>query len=152
MKKIISALLVLLSTGFLSGCAEMSQQDVGMLAGGVAGGLLGSTVGGGDGRLVAIAAGTLAGAYLGGAIGRDMDKNDRRRLNNALENNDVGEPAYWRNANTGRRYEVVPVRNLPVHGNRYCREYRTYADIAGRRQQIFGTACRKPDGTWQAVR
>jgi len=129
----------------------MNQQDVGTVAGGVAGGLLGSTVGQGGGRLVAIAAGTLAGAYLGGAIGKNMDDNDKMRMNRALETNSVGQPAYWQNSQTGTSYKVTPTKNVTVKGNRYCREYRTTADIGGKQQQMYGTACRQPDGSWKAI-
>jgi hypothetical protein len=33
-----------------------------------------------------------------------------------------------------------------------CREYRTTATIDGKAQEIHGTACRQPDGTWQFLR
>lgn len=151
MKKILSALMVVLCSISLLGCAEMNNQDVGTVAGGVAGGLLGSTVGQGGGQLVAIAAGTLVGAYLGGKVGQNMDANDRARMNTALENNAAGQPAYWSNARTGASYRIVPTKNVTVHGNRYCREYRTVAIIDGKQQQMYGTACRKPDGSWKAV-
>lgn len=145
------ALLTLACCVMLAGCNSMNNQDVGTISGAVAGGLLGSTIGGGSGKFVAVAAGTLAGAYIGGAIGRDMDANDRSRVNSTLNNNPVGEPAYWRNANTGATYQVVPTRNVEVDGNQYCREYRTVANIAGKKQQMYGTACRQPDGSWKSV-
>lgn len=151
MKKIFTACVVLLCSVSLAGCQNMSNQDVGVLTGGVAGGLLGSTVGGGNGRILAIAAGTIAGAIIGGSIGKNMDQNDRMRMNRALDNNNVGQPAYWHNANSDAEYEVVPVKNVTIEGHEYCREYRTVANIAGKKQQMYGTACRQPDGTWQAV-
>ena len=114
----------------------MSNQDVGTVTGAVAGGLLGSTVGKGGGQMVAIAAGTLAGAFIGGKIGKNMDDTDRMRMNQALESNSVGKPAYWHNDNTGANYQVVPVKNVTVDGNQYCREYRTVADIGGKKQQM----------------
>lgn len=152
MRKIFTVIITLLCSLSLAGCQNMTQQDVGTVAGGVAGGLLGSTVGKGGGQLVAIAAGTLAGAYLGGAIGKHMDESDRARMNQTLDNNNVGQPAYWRNANNGATYKVTPVKNVKVGNNQYCREYRTTADIAGKQQQMYGTACRQPDGTWKAVK
>ena len=72
-------------------------------------------------------------------------------MNQALENNNAGQPAYWRNAKTGNSYKVTPVKNVKVKGNQYCREYRTTADIGGKQQQMYGTACRQPDGSWKAV-
>lgn len=151
MKQVLTTLIVLICTASLLGCTEMTRQDVGTLAGGVAGGLLGSTVGGGSGRMVAIAAGAVAGAYLGGAIGKDMDEHDRARMCGALEHNSVGQPAYWRNAHSGAAYQVVPTRNMTVSGNEYCREYRTIAVIGGKKREMYGTACRQPDGSWKTV-
>ena len=151
MKKIIVMLILFTCSFSLMGCANVSKQDVGVVTGGVAGGLLGSTVGQGNGRLLAIAAGTLAGAFIGGQIGKSMDETDRLKMNNALESNSVGQPAYWHNNKTDTNYEVVPTKNVTVNGNQYCREYRTVAIIAGKKQQVYGTACRQPDGSWQAV-
>lgn len=34
----------------------------------------------------------------------------------------------------------------------YCREYQTQVTIAGQPQNAYGTACRKPDGSWQIQR
>lgn len=151
MKKIMSILIVFFCSTQLISCANMSNQDTGVLTGAIAGGLLGSTVGQGSGQILAIAAGTVAGAMIGGAIGKNMDDTDRMRMNQALESNPIGQPAYWRNERTGTSYRVVPVRNINRHGNRYCREYRTMADIGGKKQQVYGTACRQPDGAWKTV-
>ena len=152
MKKIYTALVAMIFSLSLISCTNVSNQDVGTVSGAVAGGLLGSTIGQGGGQLVAIGAGTLLGAYLGGSIGKSMDEQDRMKMNSALESNNVGQPAYWHNNKTDANYTVVPVKNVSVNGNKYCREYRTTADIAGKQQQMFGTACRQPDGTWKAVR
>lgn len=151
MKKILSSFLIVLSGISLTACSTMTNQDAGVLTGAVAGGLLGSTVGKGSGQVLAIAAGTVAGAIVGGSIGRSMDEADRMKMDRALENNSVGQPAYWHNSRTGAAYRVTPVRNVHYHGNPYCREYRTTADIGGRQQQIYGTACRQPDGSWKNV-
>jgi len=129
----------------------MTNQDVGTVTGGVAGGLLGATVGQGGGQLVAIAAGTLIGAYIGGSIGKHMDDEDRARMNRALDNNNAGQPAYWQNQKTGNSYKVTPVKNVSVHGNKYCREYQTTATIGGKQEKMYGTACRQPDGSWKAA-
>lgn len=151
MKQIVLAALTFCLSINLLGCSNMSNQDVGTITGGIAGGLIGSTLGKGSGQMIAIAAGTVAGAMIGGAVGRNMDENDRMRMNQALENNNLGQPAYWRNAKTGNNYRVTPVKNVTVDGNQYCREYRTTANIAGKQQQMYGTACRQPDGSWKAM-
>lgn len=151
MKRMITIGVILLSCLSLIGCANMSKQDIGTVTGGIAGGVLGSTVGQGSGRILAIAAGTLAGAFIGGALGKNMDDTDRLKMNQALDNNNVGQPAYWHNANTDTNYQVTPTKNVSMDGNDYCREYRTTANIGGKKQQMYGTACRQPDGSWQAM-
>jgi surface antigen len=149
MKKILATLLISFTGLSLGACENMTNQDVGTVTGGVLGGLIGSRFGGGSGQLVAIGAGAVAGAYIGGQMGRSMDAQDRARMNSAFENNAVGQPAYWQNQNTGASYNVVPTQNVTLNGNPYCREYSSTAMIAGKSQQVYGTACRMPDGTWQ---
>jgi surface antigen len=155
MKKIITALLIsitILPLGLsLAGCDSMTNQDVGTVSGGVLGGLVGSRFGSGGGQIAAIGVGALSGAYIGGQIGRSMDQADRAHMSNAFENNAIGEPMYWRNDNTGIRYDIVPTRNVDIEGNQYCREYRSTAVIAGKTQQVYGTACRQQDGSWQII-
>ncbi len=151
MKKTARAIVALIIGISLAGCQNMTKQDVGTVSGGVIGGLVGSQFGQGSGQLVAIGAGTLAGALIGGAIGKNMDDTDRLKMNRAFETNQVGQPAYWQNQKTGNSYTVVPTKNVTVDGNQYCREYRSTANIAGKKQQVYGTACRQPDGSWQIV-
>ncbi len=151
MKKALTTLILIATGVSLVECSNMTNQDVGTVSGAALGGLIGSRFGGGSGQMVAIGAGALLGAYLGGKIGQSMDAQDRARMNNALESNPVGQPAYWQNPQTGASYTVVPTKNVTVHHNKYCREYRTTADIAGKQQQVYGKACRQPDGSWKAV-
>lgn len=153
MRKVAPFILVtLLGSMSLTACSNMTNQDVGTMTGAVAGGLLGSQFGKGGGQMLAIGAGTLAGAYIGGNIGRSMDEVDRMKMNQALEHNSPGQPAYWTNPKTSTSYTVTPAQTVTYDGNPYCREYRTVANIAGKRQQIYGTACKQPDGTWQVVK
>jgi surface antigen len=149
MKKTLTIFINLLACISLAGCSNMNNQDVGTVAGGLAGGLLGSRFGGGGGQLLAIGAGTLAGAYLGGRVGQNMDETDKLKMKKALENNQEGQPAYWQNGKTGASYTVTPTQNVTIDGNQYCREYRSTAVIAGKKQQVYGTACRQPDGSWK---
>lgn len=151
MKKMVMMLTTALCAVSLIGCENMSKQDAGTITGGIAGGILGSTIGQGSGRVLAIAAGTVAGAVVGNAIGKNMDDTDRMKMNSALEDNAVGQPAYWKNQNSGTAYKVTPTKNVAYKGNRYCREYTSTAVINGRSQQVYGTACRQKDGSWQIV-
>lgn len=136
----------------VTGCSNYpygpTQQDIGMVIGGALGGALGSQIGGGTGRTVAIVAGTLLGAAVGGNIGRSMDEVDRMRTAQALENVRTGVPSSWRNPDTGNEYMVTPTRTYESASGP-CREYSVDAVIEGRREVVYGTACRQPDGTWQ---
>lgn len=155
MKKCISALLLVLLGIGLTGCADpnssVTKQDVGVISGAVIGGLVGSRFGGGSGQVAAIGAGTVAGAFIGGSIGKNMDDTDRLRMTQALETHPIGKPAYWQNERTGATYTVTPVSNVTRGDNPYCREYRTVANIAGKTQQVYGTACRQVDGSWKIM-
>jgi len=151
MKRIFTLFICLIASLSLVGCSNFSNQDIGTVSGGVVGGLLGSQFGGGTGKLLMIGAGTLAGALIGGNIGKSMDETDKLKAQRALETNTIGQPAYWTNQKTGTEYQVTPVKNVTVHGNRYCREYRTIAYIGGKKQEVYGTACRQPDGSWKVV-
>lgn len=157
MRKIISVLLLIFFGANLVSCSSnhtgdgIAKQDVGVIAGGIVGGLVGSRFGGGSGQVAAAAAGTLAGAFIGGAIGRNMDETDRLKMSQGLENNAIGRPAYWQNSKTGASYTVTPTKNISLNNNPYCREYRSVVNIGDKQQQLYGTACRQPDGSWKVM-
>ena len=41
---------------------------------------------------------------------------------------------------------------VPAPAQQTCRDYRSDATIDGKMQQLHGTACLQPDGTWQYIR
>lgn len=57
-----------LGTSFSASALEISNEHIGQAIGGVAGGLLGHQVGGGNGKTAATIVGALAGAYVGGRV------------------------------------------------------------------------------------
>ena len=61
------------------------------------------------------------------------------------------QPVVWQNPDDHQQYTVTPVNTYQRNDERYCREYITEAHVAGERQQIYGTACRQPDGSWEIV-
>lgn len=149
MKKIV---LIIISTVLFSqlvGCGPtVHKEGVGTVVGGLAGGLIGSRFGSGGGQVAAIAGGAIIGAVIGNKIGQYMDRTDRLAWNAAMERNPDLRPARWHNPNTNASYVVVPTRTY-VTNDQPCREYRTTANIAGKKQQIYGTACREADGNWR---
>jgi surface antigen len=135
----------------LAACTNVpTRESQGVLIGAIAGGILGNQVGGGSGRVLATMAGTVAGAMIGGSIGRSMDDTDRMYASAALENVRTGVPTAWVNPDTGYEYVVTPT-NTYADASGPCREYTLDATIGGRIEQIYGTACRQPDGSWLVV-
>jgi len=148
MKKLIVASLSL--SVLLVGCSQVTNEGVGTVSGGVIGGLLGSQFGSGSGRVAAAAGGALLGAYLGGSIGKYMDKQDQMQMQHALETSPTGKPSTWTNPENGNQFSVKPTRTYYVE-EQPCREYTTLASIGGKREQIYGKACRQADGSWRVV-
>ncbi|MDO8909257.1 MAG: glycine zipper 2TM domain-containing protein [Pseudohongiella sp.] len=146
--KLMTGILLLSSATVLAnGCATRAQ--TGQVIGGAAGAAAGSQVGGGSGRTAATIGGAIIGAVVGGAIGGRMDENDRRQTGLALENAETGRSTQWVNPDTGYRYEVQPTSTFQSATGQPCRNYTMQAVIDGRNETLTGTACRRPDGTWE---
>jgi surface antigen len=134
------------------GCtAPATQEQSGMVIGGLLGGLLGSQAGQGDGRTAAIILGTVVGSNIGGNVGRSMDETDRLKTAHALETVRTGVPSRWVNPDTRNQYTVVPTRTYDAASGGPCREYTVDAVIGGKREKVVGTACRQADGSWRTV-
>jgi len=121
----------------------------GAIVGALLGGLGGSQIGSGSGRTAAIVGGIAAGAVIGGSVGNSMETDDTARVQNTLETGRTGETVIWRNQDTGNRYEVTPTRTYRNADRRDCREYTSWVFLGGYEEQVTGTACRMPDGSWQ---
>jgi surface antigen len=147
-----SRLVIAACTAFvLFACSTApSKQDQGVIIGAIAGGILGHQVGGGRGNVLATIIGSAAGAAIGGSIGRTMDETDRRNTVAALENVRTGVPSSWVNPDTGYEYVVTPTQTYEAETGP-CREYTLDAEIGGKTEQIYGTACRQADGSWVVV-
>jgi len=127
-----------------------TKQDQGIIIGAIAGGILGHQLGGGSGQVLATMVGTMAGAAIGGSIGRTMDETDRLNTTVALENVRTDVSSAWVNPDTGYEYVVTPTHTYES-GTGPCREYTLDANIGGKTEQVYGTACRQADGSWLVV-
>ena len=68
-----------------------------------------------------------------------------------MENLPDGQTTSWTNPNSGNSGSVTPVSAYTPSGNNFCREYQTEVTVEGKTQSAYGTACRRPDGTWEIV-
>lgn len=151
MLKYTKFLIVISTSLLLFACSTApSKQDQGVIIGAIAGGLLGNQVGGGSGRVIATIVGSAAGAAIGGSIGRSMDETDRLNTAAALENVRTGVPSSWENPDSGYEYVLTPT-NTYESPSGPCREYVLDAQIGGKTEQVYGTACRQADGSWLIV-
>lgn len=134
----------------LAACATTTgpNEDAGMIIGGVLGGILGSQVGDGSGQTAATIAGAMAGMAIGGSVGRSMDELDRMKLATAMETTRTGVATQWQNPDTGYTYAVTPTQTTETSQGP-CREFSMDAQIGGRTEQVYGTACREADGSWR---
>lgn len=91
----------------------LTGENVGKAVGAVAGALLGSQVGGGKGKLAAVAVGTLAGYWVGGEVGRRLSRGDQQGIaQTTQEALDSGQVQSWENPETGV-YTRVSVQDAP---------------------------------------
>jgi len=153
MKKVAAVIMI---TAFFAACADRGvgeKEGVGTLIGAGLGALAGSQIGGGKGRMAAVAIGALLGAFAGNEIGKSLDKADLAALENAGErarSAPIGKTIDWSNPQSGNSGTVTPTREGRHTGSgNYCREFKQTVTIDGRTEEAYGVACRQPDGSWK---
>jgi surface antigen len=118
--------------------------------GGVAGGAIGSQVGKGENRQIAIVLGTIAGAVIGAQVGRDMDETDRACIGHALELAGDKKRVTWKAGDGRTTYRLTPLRGFEQDGAQ-CREFDLRATSGERRETKRAKACPAGDGNWRIV-
>lgn len=78
-----------------------------------------------------------------------MDEADRIKITQALEMCRADYTIRWHNPTTGVDYSVMPARIYETASGP-CREFTTQAVIDGQQQSVRASACRQPNGVWQA--
>lgn len=140
------------STGTSS---PINKQNVGALGGAVIGGVLGSQVGGGSGRLWATGAGAVLGGLAGSEIGKSLDRADHAYMNQAYSKAmtaPAGQNITWSNPDSGNSGSYNTIRTGRDNSTgTMCREYQQTIKVGGKTQQGVGTACQNADGSWQIV-
>lgn len=149
--------LVAATTVALAGCQTENwgeKETFGTLGGAVLGGLAGSQVGGGSGRLWATGAGVLLGTLVGSEIGKSLDRADKMYMQQAqrqVYTEPVGETVSWSNPESGHSGTYTTTREGTSTAGRYCREYQQTIYIGGQQETGVGQACQNPDGTWEII-
>jgi surface antigen len=143
----------------LAGCAQGqgpgTKESVGTLGGAALGGLLGSQIGGGTGKLAFTAAGVFLGGLLGNQVGKSLDRADKLEAQQAMgraQAAPIGETIAWKNPKSGNTGTYTPVREGTSSSGQYCREFQQTITVGGKTEQGYGTACRQPDGSWKIVK
>jgi len=184
MLQVMRKLLIVVLVGLLvSSCAnKQTSEGVGGVVGGVIGGVLGNELANkmglsGDAKNLMIAAGVglgaLAGVKIGGELSKYFGENDKKNLENMLENNKPQKLA-WCSDKEGKpsRY-ATPTRNIKAvqcgSGNKIiqsvgagkevttadntqvCRSGKTEIDNSGTPKTIPVQFCKKPGGTWSQI-
>ncbi len=125
-----------------------NREALGAVLGGMLGGIAGSQIGKGSGNTAATIAGTVIGILVGRSIGRHMDDTDQQCTGQILEHAPDRATVRWYNPDSGTGYTVTPVTTWRHQDGRYCREYTTRATVGGQTREVYGQACRQPDGSW----
>ena len=132
----------------------VEKSTLGTLLGAGAGAVLGSQIGSGKGQLAATAVGALLGAGIGHEIGKSLDAADqaamRQTMHQGMESTPSGQTVAWQNPDSGHSGTYTPQPAYQTPGGQYCREFQQTIVIGGKEEKAFGTACRQPDGSWQA--
>jgi surface antigen len=66
----------------------------------------------------------------------------------SLEYAKTDEPTPWVDPDSGTEGTFTPVATHDGPEGQVCREYSVEAIIDGREEIVYGTACRRPDGSW----
>jgi surface antigen len=157
MKKLIPIMIIplLISGCFTNKSGKTNKSEIGAIGGGIAGALLGSTIGDGAGKSVAIAGGAILGSLAGSYLGKSMDQKDleiqQRKQHEALENNKTGSTTSWQNPDSQASGSITPTNTFKNHAGQNCREYTQNIKIGEKTEKVFGTACRRHDGSWEVL-
>jgi surface antigen len=85
-----------------------TSENIGRAVGAITGALIGSQIGDGKKRMVAIAVGTLAGYWVGGEVGRRLSPSDRAGIAGTTQQAlDTGQTQTWSNPDTGMYTRVA---------------------------------------------
>jgi surface antigen len=86
-----------------------------------------------------------------GVAGREFDNLDRACAGQVLEHGRTHYTVAWRNPGNRRGFEVTPTRTFRNDAGAFCREFSSVTVLGGNMRKEYGTACRRPDGSWRRI-
>ena len=72
-------------------------------------------------------------------------------ISHALDTAVRNQPVTWSDAEGGTQTQFTVLRMYQKEDGTYCREFTETVSKGSDADTAHGTACRQPDGTWQAV-
>ncbi|MFI4938149.1 MAG: RT0821/Lpp0805 family surface protein [Candidatus Berkiellales bacterium] len=155
MKSNIKLLILLVTAGILAGCQSTGQSNnTPMMMGTSSGKVIGAQYYPGSNQAAGVGAGALFGDTTGNGIGRAPNQSDVHSAHNGFVKATrvpIGETVYWHNKRTSHWGTFCPIRDGHSLCGNYCREFVTTTFIDGRAERTYGTACRRPNGTWELM-
>ncbi len=92
----------------------------------------------------------LLGAGFGGGLGPGDLAAAYKAQTRALDQSRAGTSVTWTNPATGNKGEIVP-GPVYVVNNLECRDFAHTVETSSGREVRRGAACRRTDGSWQAI-
>jgi surface antigen len=89
-----------------------------------------------------------------GAIGRHLNDEDRRRMQDAEDRayrGPVGETVTWNNQASGHSGRITSKSAHKGASGDMCREFEAEVSLGSRTETGYGIACQQADGSWKTV-
>jgi surface antigen len=144
----LAAGLVLL----VSGCSNLTQEEVGTASGAAMGVLVGSLFGDGAGKVVAMTVGGVVGGLVGKSVGRDLDESDRRKAQTAAfraANAETAERVVWASdEKAGVSGYAEPAGKVEAADGNLCKDVRSVYVLDGKERSETSRFCFR-NGRWE---
>lgn len=103
-------------------------------------------------QVLGIGVGVVGEPLVGGSMGQSMDHSDYIHAYYAMDHARKNKAHHWKNKN-GMRYTLIPTSAAKkMYGHKRCRNYTMIASLHGKKEKVYGVACRKSDSTWENIR
>ena len=92
---------------------------------------------------------------MGNKVGAALDCKDQQyhydTTQSALESQKTGQASTWSNPDTGHSGTITPTKTYTSADGMPCRDFNQTIYVDGKYEEVKGSACRQPDGTWKPV-